>query len=87
VLGPLESRTSFIRRTADQTKVEHEPKQTSLDNDKGTTMRPVVAKKIPKKQNTTEDKIADTKEVNSCKSQQIWKPSTTQKECCKSQQI
>jgi hypothetical protein len=34
--------------------------QTSLDNDRVTTMRPVVAKTTPKKQNTTEDKTADT---------------------------
>ncbi|KAK2405277.1 hypothetical protein QL285_054533 [Trifolium repens] len=33
--------------------------QTSLANDKGTTMRLVVAKTTPKKQNTTEDKTAD----------------------------
>jgi hypothetical protein len=64
VLGPSESRTSFIRRTADQTKVEHEPKQTSLGHDRGTTMRPVVVKKIPKKQNTAEDKTVDAEEVN-----------------------
>jgi hypothetical protein len=30
--------------------------QTSLGNDRGTTMRPVVAKTTPKKQNTTEDR-------------------------------
>jgi hypothetical protein len=64
VLGPSESKISFIRRIADQTEVEHEPKQTSLDNNRGTAMRPLVAKKTPKKQNTTEDKTADAEEVN-----------------------
>jgi hypothetical protein len=43
-LDPSESRTSSLRRTGDQTKVESEPKQTSLGNDRDTTMRPVVAK-------------------------------------------
>jgi hypothetical protein len=40
--------------------------QTSLGNDRGTTMRSVVVKKTPKKQNTTEDKTADAdaEEVN-----------------------
>jgi hypothetical protein len=33
--------------------------QTSLGNDRGTTMRSVVAKTTPKKQNTTEDKTVD----------------------------
>ncbi|WJX88766.1 hypothetical protein P8452_70817 [Trifolium repens] len=42
--GRSESRISSIKRTADQTKVEREPRQTSLGNDRGTTMRPVVAK-------------------------------------------
>jgi hypothetical protein len=41
-LCPLESKTSSIRRTADQTKVESEPRQTSLGNDRDTTMRPIV---------------------------------------------
>jgi hypothetical protein len=43
-LGPSESKTSSIMQTADQTKVESEPRQTSLGNDRDTTMRPVVAK-------------------------------------------
>jgi hypothetical protein len=34
--------------------------QTSLNNDTGTTMRSVVGKTTPRKQNTTEDKTADT---------------------------
>ncbi|KAK2445108.1 hypothetical protein QL285_016077 [Trifolium repens] len=55
-LDPSESRTSFIGRIADQTKVEYELKQTSLGNNRGTAMRPVVAKKTPKKQNTTKEK-------------------------------
>jgi hypothetical protein len=45
-------------------EIEHEPKQTSLGNNRGTTMRTVVAKKTPKTENTTEDQTADAEEVN-----------------------
>jgi hypothetical protein len=44
-------------------KVDREPKQTNLGNERGTTMRPVVAKITPKKQNTIEDKTVDAEEV------------------------
>jgi hypothetical protein len=37
-LDPSESRTSSIRQIADKTKVEREPRQTSLGNDRGTAI-------------------------------------------------
>jgi hypothetical protein len=64
MLGPSESRTNFIGRTADQTKVETRTQADKSLQRQSYRHEAGSGEKTPKKQNTIEDKTADAEEVN-----------------------